>query len=368
MKTTIIGILLTASATTIYAQNISRQEVMSHMIRVADWQINNPNLKPEHNELDWTQVPYYMGLCELSRIMIAQNNDSTLAHLVYRIGEKNAWQLNKRLYNADDLAIGQVYATLSQIYNDENILKPTLARAEWIVEHPSASSLMLSEEEPTTKERWSWCDALFMAPPLYARLYATTHNRKFLNYMFAEYYATTSLLYNTTDHLYFRDCRFFNMKERNGRNKYWGRGNGWVVAGLTNILDALPKEEPAYHYFLKIYTEMMTALKHTQDKNGYWHASLLDTVAYPHPETSASAFITYAMAWGINHGILPKNQYLDTTVKAWKALVQMIRKDGMLMWVQPIGAEPQNVTADMTDTYGTGAFLMAGCEIYKMVG
>jgi len=68
----------------------------------------------------------------------------------------------------------------------------------------------------------------------------------------------------------------------------------------------------------------------------------------------------------VNQGYLPADKYLPVIEKGWKALVSAVEPDGKLGWVQPVGADPRKVTRDMTELYGTGAFLMAACEIYKM--
>ena len=103
-----------------------------------------------------------------------------------------------------------------------------------------------------------------------------------------------------------------------------------------------------------------------QSPDGYWHASLLDPESYPSPETSATGFIVYALAYGVNEGLLDKETYLPAVIKGWKALTDAVDSDGKLGFVQPIGADPKKVTREMTEVYGVGAFLLAGCQLYKM--
>lgn len=103
-----------------------------------------------------------------------------------------------------------------------------------------------------------------------------------------------------------------------------------------------------------------------QNTDGFWHASLLDPASYPSPETSCTTFIVYALAYGINEGLLDKDTFLPILVKGWNAQVSAVDADGKLGYVQPIGADPKKVTRNMTEVYGVGAFLMGGCEIYKM--
>ena len=54
------------------------------------------------------------------------------------------------------------------------------------------------------------------------------------------------------------------------------------------------------------------------------------------------------------------------SIAGGKALLDAVEPDGKLGYVQPIGADPRKVTRDMTEVYGTGAFLLSGCQIYKM--
>ena len=85
-----------------------------------------------------------------------------------------------------------------------------------------------------------------------------------------------------------------------------------------------------------------------------------------HPKQAVPRFIVYALAYGINEGLLDKDTFLPILVKGWNAQVSAVDADGKLGYVQPIGADPKKVTRNMTEVYGVGAFLMGGCEIYKM--
>lgn len=119
------------------------------------------------------------------------------------------------------------------------------------------------------------------------------------------------------------------------------------------------KEVGSFHLYLPGNLEQILILC-------TWHASLLDPASYPSPETSCTTFIVYALAYGINEGLLDKDTFLPILVKGWNAQVSAVDADGKLGYVQPIGADPKKVTRNMTEVYGVGAFLMGGCEIYKM--
>lgn len=246
------------------------------------------------------------------------------------------------------------------------MIAPVMARANWVVENPAETSLELNYQKVETLDRWSWCDALFMAPPIYAKLYALTKDIKYLDFMNKEYKATYDYLYDKTENLFYRDCRYFEKREANGQKVFWGRGNGWVLGGLVEILKVLPKDESLRTFYQDLFVTLATRVAHLQSPDGYWHASLLDPASYPSPESSATGFIVYALSYGINAGLLDKQSFLPIVEKGWKALVDAVNVEGKLGYVQPIGADPCKVTRNMTEVYGVGAFLMAGCEIYKI--
>jgi rhamnogalacturonyl hydrolase YesR len=95
--------------------------------------------------------------------------------------------------------------------------------------------------------------------------------------------------------------------------------------------------------------------------------SLLAADVYPTPETSGTSFFTFGLAWGINAGLIDRALYEPVVLKGWNALSGHITEEGMLGYVQPIGAAPGNAWPDRTEVYGTGAFLAAGSEICRML-
>lgn len=166
---------------------------------------------------------------------------------------------------------------------------------------------------------------------------------------------------------FFRDSKYLNRRERNGQKVFWGRGNGWVLGGLAEILKTLPRNDQTYRpFYEKLFKEMCNRIATLQSTNGFWHASLLDTDAYPDPENSATTLFTYAMAYGVNEGLLPAEKYLPVIRKGWTAIVSSVDSEGKLGWVQPVGEAPKRIEKRSTQLYGVGGLLMTACEIYKM--
>ena len=348
------------------AQEIKPNEVKGIMKQVADWQIEHYNesysgrSKP-HHPLDWTNGALYVGMVKWA----AMADDDKYYNWLKEIGDKHEWMLHRRKYHADDHTVGQMYIELFRKYKDSAMIEPTIEQFNFIMMHPSQS--VLNWKTLYHQDRWNWCDALFMSPPVWAKLYNMTGERKYIDFMITEYKATTDFLFDKDESLYYRDESYMGKLD-NGTKIFWSRGNGWVFAGLTNIMNELNPKSKEYKYFMKIYKKMADKLLEIQTPEGHWAMSLLGQEFYPTPETSGSSFYTYGLAWGINNGILDEVTYAGGVKKGWNAMVSYVTKDGMLGYVQPIGAAPGNAWADKTEVYGTGAFLSAGSEVFKMFG
>lgn len=353
-----------------HKMSLKKTDIKSALKKVADWQIHNFTYSTSGNLHDygidaWTNATLFIGMSQWAKIA----DDILYNRWLTNIGSENAWKMpanflkypKYQLYHADELCVGQFYLAMFDIYADNKMRHHVKERANWIMNNPADSTMYISN-----KQSWTWCDALFMAPPVYAHLAKIEGDDKYLRFMDKEFKRTFNFLFNKENKLFFRDSSYFDKSEANGEKVFWGRGNGWVAGGLVNILKLLPETSvyrPFYEDLFKVFVARLATL---QDCNGFWHASLLDPQSYPSPEISVTALITYALAYGVNSGLLDKEKYQPLIEKSWFALLSAIDENGKLGWTQPIGADPKKVTADMTAPYGVGAFLLAGSELYKL--
>ena len=321
------------------------------MKRVCDWQLANPVSFNAKNENDWARAAFYTGVIATYQT----TGDTHYRDAATAWAESFHWKLAQRFRHADDHARGQTYLAL---YAEK---KDLIMIAD--IRH-TFDSLILDPKPG--REDWWWCDALFMAPPVLSRLAAVTGERKYRDYLNTMFWDTYAFLYDKEEHLFYRDKSFFDKKTPRGKKTFWARGNGWVMAGTVRVLQYLPKEDPRYNDYVNLLREMAATVKKIQSKDGLWRPSLLDEEEVPHPETSGSAFFCYALTWGINNDVLSAKDYLPVVKKAWAGLNQYVTAEGKLQWVQPIGASPDKVTIDNYQEYGSGAFLLAGSEMYKL--
>lgn len=283
-----------------------------------------------------------------------------------KVGETNEWKPGPRVYHADDHAVGQMYAEMYLLKHDAKMIGPLQERFDTILAHPKEDNLTFSQQNPVFQQNWSWCDALFMGPPAWIRLWKATGKEAYLTFAVEKWWVTSAYLYDKDEHLYFRDDTYFKRREANGKKIFWSRGNGWVMGGLVRMLQYLPKDHPARERFIQQYQEMADKLLTLQQPDGLWRSSLLDAENYPLKETSGTGFYTYAFAWGINQGILDAAKFKPAALKGWQGLVSCVDSEGKLTHVQPIGADPKKFPDDSTEVYGVGAFLLAGTEILQL--
>ncbi len=316
------------------------------------------------HDLDWHNGALYAGMNQWRQIA----GDPKYTNWLKMIGKRNSWKLHQRPYHADDHAVGQFYLSLYQETKNKSMMEPTRAGFDWILDNKKTGSLVWGKGTDCHK-RWGWCDALFMAPPVWARLSKVTGDQKYLNYMHEEYKATYDLLWDKEERLFWRDSSFFEKREENGKKVFWARGNGWVFGGLALMIPDLPKDWEHRDFYIELYKEMAVKIKGIQRADGTWSMGLLGGEGgYPIKETSGTSFYTFGLAWGVNNGILDRKEYMPTITKGWKALRGCVQPDGLLGHVQPVGAAPGDSFADKSEVYGVGAFLAAGTEVYRLVG
>jgi unsaturated rhamnogalacturonyl hydrolase len=346
-----------ADASTQAAQELNAQAVLALMERVADWQLANPS---KHRDTDWTQGVGDNGIMALAGI----SGERRFRDAMLAMGAKNSWNLGPNRYHADDHIVGQTYLELYLQLRDPKMIAPMRAQFDSIIANPHEGPLLFTV--PGNQDRWSWCDALFMAPPAFARMTAATGDQRYLDLAIAHWWRTSDYLYDKEEHLYYRDSNYFDKREANGKKVYWSRGNGWVMGGLVRMLQYLPADHPARPRFEQQFKEMAAKLVTLQQDDGMWRASLLDPASYPMKETSGTGLYTYAFAWGVNQGLLDRARFGPAVRKAWDSLVVNVQADGKLTHVQPIGLAPRAFDDNATEVYGVGAFLLAGSEVYRM--
>ena len=307
----------------------------------------------------WVSGVLYNGLFDWAEI----TDKKEYFDFMKRIFSRYYWQLGNRMYHGDDLCVGQVYLDMYAKYKQEKMWIPTKARIDWIIENPPIGNIDITKG---VSDRWWWCDALYMAPAIFTRLYTLTGDKKYLKFAHKEYLDCYEHLYDKDEHLFFRDGKYLNAKDEKGGKVFWSRGNGWVLGGLAEVLKYLPEEEKKYRpFYEQLLQEMSEKIASLQREDGYWRTNLLNADIYPMPETSGTGLFTYAIMYGINQGILPADKYLPIVRKGWDAMVKAVNTEGKVGWTQMVAQKPGKVVKKDTRAYSVGSLLMIASELYR---
>jgi rhamnogalacturonyl hydrolase YesR len=357
----LVSCKITDKATT---AKVVKADIEEAMAKALAWQEANPIFSKAPT--DWTNGAYYTGV---TRAHQATGQKIYLDALT-SMASRNAWQPWERFYHADDLVICYSYLYLNSLDPGKADLKPT---EQIIKDHLyKPHSWREGVEDGDQKILWWWCDALFMAPPMLTVYSNLKNDQSYLDEMHKYYLETYDLLYDKEQKLFARDIRFLwtgadtDRKEENGNKIFWSRGNGWVLGGLALILEEMPDTYQHRPFYVNLYKEMAKKVKDIQPSDGLWRTSLLGPEAWAHGETSGTGFFTFALCWGINNGLLEKEEYLPAVKKAWSALTKVQHENGKVGWVQNIGFDPKPADKDSWQNFGTGAFLLAGSEMLKL--
>jgi rhamnogalacturonyl hydrolase YesR len=286
--------------------------------KVADWQIANLDdlsyIRNFRNNVadrrGWHHGALYVGMMNWAALPGNEEYFATLR----KISEENEWKLGDRLFHGDDHIVGQLYLTFYEREKNPQMIQHTVRQLNQIlVANPDDTLEFLGDSISgvgrACQLRWCWCDALFMSPQTWIMLSLATGEDQYMAYADKEFWATTDYLLDPEFNLYYRDSRYFTRREEAGNKIFWSRGNGWVYAGLVNILRILPEDHPSYPRYVQLFKDMSVTIAGLQHDNGMWSPSLLDENPNPTPETSGSGFMTYGLAWGLNNGHLDDDTY-----------------------------------------------------------
>lgn len=312
----------------------------------------------------WTRAVYYEGLMALYEI------DKNPAYIDYTDRWANFHKWTPRngtsTCDADDQCCSQTYLDRFMMTGDSAMLKPTIEN--------------LQKQMQTKIGWWTWIDAIQMAMPVYAQMYKITGDRKYLEhgmkmYRWSRNECGGGLFNEKGDGLWWRDADYVPpYKEKDGKDCYWSRGNGWVLAAYVRVMNQLSPKDKIYKEVKKDFLTMCNGLAKCQREDGFWNVSLVSPTTYGGKETTGTALFLYGIAWGLQKGYLKEKVFRPIADKAWAAMAKdAVHADGFLGWVQGTGKDPsagQPVTytkvPDFED-YGIGCFLLGAAEYYKLL-
>lgn len=215
-----------------------------------------------------------------------------------------------------------------------------------------------------------WCDDLYMSTPFLSKYYELTGDGRYLDDAALQFLRYKERLFipelGIMHHV-------FDDKFGKPNGVPWGRGNGWVIFSLTELLTIMPSEHKLRPELLKFYRELSEGYRKLQSENGMWHQVLTDSESYA--EASCTAMFIYAFAHGVRHGWLEEQDlYLEAAVRGLEGLTETcIDKHGNVYGVCRGSGYSFNklyykeeLDWQLNDTHGIGIVLLAGIEIVQL--
>ena len=202
----------------------------------------------------------------------------------------------------------QKYLDLAKNYADKQWEKPEGS-------HATATALYYYNKGMTWQTRM-WIDDMFMITAVQAQAYRATGDEKYINRAAKEMVLYLDSLQRPNGLFYHApDVPFF-----------WGRGDGWIAAGMSELLRSLPKNNPDRPRIMQGYKTMMASLLKYQAEDGMWRQLIDDPQSWK--ETSCTGMFTFAFITGVKEGWLDAKTYGPAAKKAWLSLIAYINKDG----------------------------------------
>ena len=224
--------------------------------------------------------------------------------------------------HVDFRVFGVVPLEIFMVTKDRRYLElgQNLADGQWA--KPTADGI--------TSEARYWIDDMYMITAVQVQAYRATHDPKYIDHA-----ALTMAAY--LDKLQQPNGLFFHAPDS---KFYWGRGNGWVAAGMAELLRSLPAKHPKRARILEGYRTMMASLLKFQAENGLWRQLIDKPESWA--ETSSTGMFTFAMVTGVKNGWLDRKVYGPAARRAWLGLVSYIDPDGYVRDVC-VGTNKANV-------------------------
>lgn len=221
-----------------------------------------------------------------------------------------------------------------------------------------------------TMDNTMWCDDLYMSIPFLCRYAHWSGDEEVLDEA-----ASQVLLYKK--YLYIPELQImshvFDVERGEPSRTPWGRGNGWVLFSLSELLTVLPREHASFNVLLQFYRELCEGYLGLQGRNGLWHQVLTDPESYE--ETSCTSMFIYSFARGVRQGWLADQEtYIQAALHGWNGLIRRsIDKQGNIYGVCRGSSYSfsnqyykHELSWNLNDTHGIGIVLLAGLEVMSM--
>lgn len=206
-----------------------------------------------------------------------------------------------------------------------------------------------------------WDDTLIGITPFLLSMYAATAEQRYLEEAIDQVLKHSAHLQDPATGLYHHAWR--PATNTLDGPAFWGRGNGWVVLAVADLLAALPHDHELRGAVQAVFTRHAAGLVAHQDGSGRWRTVINRPDAYL--ETSASALIAAGLATGLREGDLDRAMYGAPVSSALAGVWSQVNAGGIVGGVSaPTWPMPEDEYLERPissfERYGQGVVLLMG--------
>jgi rhamnogalacturonyl hydrolase YesR len=399
--------ILTMMSSAVFAQNLTKQDVLNTVRKVADNVVKNTtylyydretgvlitdlqkygynrNVVPQSGYNDWK---YWNGVIHIGFNRLGEETsidrykyftkknfefffkDYQYMKTIY--DGKNQWDFPMaqalRLTELDDC--GAMGASLVELYMIDK--KPEYkAYIDATAEHIMNKQMRLPDgifSRPHPHTGTVWADDLYMSVPFLARMGSLTGKTAYFDEAVKQIALFNKYLFDERVGLMWH-CYYDDLKVNSGT--FWGRCNGWMMMATADLLRLLPADHPRRSEVIALLQRQIRSTAQYQSKTGLWHQILNKEDSYL--ETSCTAMFTYSVALAVNNGWIER-RYQSIAIAGWRGILTQITGEGAVTNIcmgTGIGDDIKfyyDRPAPYNDIHGLGAVFLAGLEVAKLL-
>lgn len=208
-------------------------------------------------------------------------------------------------------------------------------------------------------------DSMYHVPSFFAQLGVSTGEQAHFRSAIDIWVSHAEALTGPRGPLLFHN---YDVGSHRYRGYGWGRGNGWALLGLADVLELLPQDDAQRPALAKRFKELSELILDLQDRSGFWRTLLDEREAYL--ESSTAAFYGAAFIKGMQLRLLDE-RYAEPVERAWAAMLSRIDEDGGLFGVSGVTWAATAATEDLSlyramptevNVWGQGAAMRFAAE------
>ena len=284
----------------------------------------------------------------------------------------------------DNTLPGKVLCELAARHDDELLLAAGLDAAGYLTARRTLRGVALPFERAPLRQPFGgeplgprdrdlledpgpgvFVDALHFDPPFLVRLGVLADAPELVDAGAGQARALSELLQDGSGLFW----HFFLERSGERYGFGWGRGQGWALLGLVDVLEALPRDHLEWDPLAGALERLVRALRGSQRADGGCDAVVGDPESGD--ESSTAAFVAAGVGAAVASGVLGNDQ-LDLARRAWSNTAALVGEDGVLagvsanVWACTVPSHYHHVPRGAVVPWGQGPLLLAASAIDRL--